>query len=203
MKIIFVRHGDTTVKADDVVQSTDNMLSPEGVLQAKNVAEKLLDHDFEIIVSSPLPRAIDTANIINEKFNKKLIINNNLAEVKWPTILEGISVEDPKVVGYRQLRNKNNVSDISWHYSDEENFVDLRNRAVKLLDELVELRVENMLVVTHSTFMKVLVTVMCHGKDVTWPVYYDFLTFAKPKHTSMSTFELDEKGKWHMDSWNL
>ena len=167
------------------------------------MAEKLLGYDFEIIVSSPLPRAVDTANLINEKFNKKLIFNDNLAEVKWPTALEGVSVEDPRVIEYRQLRNQNNVSNISWHYADEENFVDLKNRATKLLAELVELKVENMLAVTHSTFMKVLVTVMCHGKDVTWPVYYDFLTFAKPKHTSISTFELDAKGKWHMDSWNL
>lgn len=203
MKLILVRHGDTAISAEEFVQSVDNQLSEKGRLQAKDTAARLVNYPVDLIVSSTYPRAVDTANIINETLQKKIIFNKNLGEVKWPTVLENIKTEDQKVVEYIKLRNDKNVSDINWHYSDEENFVDLKNRSTMLLQELKDLGVENVLGVTHSTFMKVLFTVMCHGPNVNWATYMDFLRFTKPKHTSISTFYTDEKNKWHLDSWNL
>lgn len=203
MRLIFVRHGDTEVKAEEFVQSVENPLSEAGVLQAKEIANRLINYNIDLIVASPLPRTRQTAIIINETLRKPLSFNNLLAEVKWPTELEGKKLDDPKVVEYRKLRNKNNIAGSQWHYSDEENFVDLKIRAGELLDELKDLKGENILAVTHSTFMKVVVTVMCHGDNVTWPIYYDFLNFTRPKHTSISTFNLTNDGKWHLDSWNM
>lgn len=203
MKFLFVRHGDTVVSADDFVQPVDNQLTEGGKKQAKAVAEKLIDYHVDLIVTSPMPRTKDTAKIINQVLNKKLTENQLLVEVKWPSVLEGLKTDDPRVIEYRKLRNEKNIDDPSWHYADEENFIDLKKRAKKLLDELKAIEGNNILVVTHSTFMKVIVTVMCHGDDVLWPVYYDFLKFTKPRHTAISTFDFDTKGQWHLESWNI
>ncbi|MBI2310588.1 histidine phosphatase family protein [Candidatus Collierbacteria bacterium] len=203
MRLVVVRHGDTEIKVGECVQEIDNPLSETGKLQAERVVKDLVLFNIDLIVSSPLPRARDTAIIINEALQKELCFNGLLTEVKWPSALEGKKLDDPKVVEYRNLRNEKNNSDVSWHYSDEENFEDIKNRAIKLLAWLKELRGENILVVTHSTFLKVVVSVMCHGDKLTWPIYYDFLTFTRPKHTSISTFNLSDKGKWNLDTWNM
>lgn len=203
MRLILVRHGDTETKVEEGVQSPENPLSETGILQAKKVGKHLAKYNINLILSSPLPRARDTTELINETLQKKIVINDLLVEVKWPTILEGKKLDDPMVKEYRKLRNENNIAGTTWHYSDEENFIDLKTRARKLLDEIKDLKVETVLAVTSSTFMKVVVMVMCHGDDVTWETYFDFLDFTRPRHTSISTFDLDEKGKWHMDAWNM
>lgn len=203
MRLIVVRHGDTKVKVEDYVQPIENPLSEAGILQAKEVAKRLADYKVDRVVSSPLLRARDTATIINETLHKDLVFNELLAEVKWPTVLEGKRLDDPEVAEYRKLRNEHNIAGSTWHYSDEENFIDLKTRARKLLDELENLKGENILAVTHSTFLKVLVTIMCHGDSVPWPVYYDFLHFTRPKHTSIATFNLVQGAKWQLAGWNI
>jgi|SRR3989338_8133205 len=203
MRLIFLRHGDTEVKVEERVQEVNSPLSEAGKLQVKKVVKDLIPFNIDLIVSSPLPRARDTAMIINESLHKELSFNELLSEVKWPSELEGEKTNGPKVEEYRNLRNEKNVSDISWHYSDEENFEDLKNRATKLLGQLRKLKGENVLAVTHSTFLKVIVSVMCHSDKLTWQVYYDFLTFTKPRHVSISTFNLTDKGKWNLDMWNF
>jgi probable phosphoglycerate mutase len=198
-----VRHGDTAADVDEIVQPVDNPLSETGIIQARGVAPSLIKYNIDLIVSSPLPRTRDTATIINETLHKELTFNKLLSEVKWPTVLEGLKMDNPKVTEYKNLRNEKSISDPLWHYADEESFLDLKNRAAKLLDEMKEWPGKNILIVTHSTFIKVLVTVMCHGENVTWPVYYDFLLFTRPKHTSISTFNLTLEGKWRLDTWNM
>lgn len=49
----------------------DPDLSPEGIKQAEKVADKLTNNNFtaEIILSSPLKRAVQTANIIGKHLN--------------------------------------------------------------------------------------------------------------------------------------
>ena len=203
VKLIFVRHGDTELNVNEYVQPFSNPLSASGILQAKDVAKRLDNYNIDLILSSPLPRTRDTANIINEAVQKDIIFNDLLAEVKWPTELVGKKLDDPKVVQYKRLRNENNIAGSDWHYSNEENFIDLKIRARSLLNELMGLKGENILAVSHSTFMKVVVSVMCHGDNVTWPVYFDILNFTRPKHTSISTFYPTNDGKWHLDGWNI
>lgn len=167
MRPLFVRHGDTEIAVNEYVQPVANPLSAAGILQAKEVANRLVDYDIDLILSSPLPRTRDTATVINKTLHKNLIFNDLLAEVKWPTELEGKKLDDPKVKEYRKLRKENNIAGSTWHYSDEENFIDLKIRTRKFLDELKETKGENILVVSHSTFIKVVVSVMCHGDAIT------------------------------------
>lgn len=203
MRLIFVRHGDTVAKVEEGIQSPNNPLSELGIIQAKKVGHELVKYNIDAFLTSPLPRARDTSDLINETLHKEIIVNDLLVEVTWPTALIGKKLDDPMVEEYRKLRNENNIAGTLWHYSDEENFIDLKTRARKLLDEIKSLKVQTVLAVSSATFMKVIVMVMCHGDDVTWETYSDFLNFTIPKHTSISTFNLDEKGKWHLDMWNL
>lgn len=67
MKLYFVRHGQTATNAGGANNySTDESLSQPGIQQAKQLAEELKDITFDVIISSPLKRAYQTAELLNE-----------------------------------------------------------------------------------------------------------------------------------------
>lgn len=67
MKIIFVRHGETTANVGRLFCGyTDVALTEKGVEQAKAVAHRLRDYNFTKVISSDLQRAYNTAAMINE-----------------------------------------------------------------------------------------------------------------------------------------
>ena len=64
--LIVVRHGESTWNELRLVQGQDDRatLTPLGRQQAREVAHDLASHDFDLIVSSDLRRAMETAVII-------------------------------------------------------------------------------------------------------------------------------------------
>lgn len=69
-------------------QSDEAKLTEKGKFDAKKIAEKIKEKNIEIIYSSKLKRSIQTAEIIAEILNKKLIQINILNERNWG-ILQG------------------------------------------------------------------------------------------------------------------
>ena len=65
MKLYFVRHGQTDASTGDAI-SHDDPLNQVGMGQARDVADLLKDVHFDAIISSPLRRALQTADAINE-----------------------------------------------------------------------------------------------------------------------------------------
>jgi broad specificity phosphatase PhoE len=64
MSIIFVRHGETPLNAARVIQPPDTPLSDRGVEQARAIARRLADARVAAVLSSDLPRALQTAEFI-------------------------------------------------------------------------------------------------------------------------------------------
>lgn len=69
-------------------QSDEAELTEKGKFDAKKIAEKIKEKNIEIIYSSKLKRSIQTAEIIAEILNKKLIQIKRLNERNWG-ILQG------------------------------------------------------------------------------------------------------------------
>lgn len=69
MTIYFVRHGETDANLrnenGNAPATVDPPLNATGLAQAKKVAVELKDIHFDAIMSSPLKRALETANSIN------------------------------------------------------------------------------------------------------------------------------------------
>ena len=82
MELIFVRHGETDSNKQRVIQGArlDPSLNTEGISQANELAETLKDVKFDIIISSPLKRALETAEIIKKHFNVPLEIAQHFLE---------------------------------------------------------------------------------------------------------------------------
>lgn len=81
MNIYVVRHGQTDWNVEHRMQGHTNVpLNLLGINQAKNVAIDLKDIPFDIIISSPLSRALDTANFINEYKNVPILTDERIIE---------------------------------------------------------------------------------------------------------------------------
>ena len=65
MELYLIRHGKTIWNAENRLQGrTDIELNEEGIAAAKELGEKLKNIHFDMIYSSPLKRAFNTAELI-------------------------------------------------------------------------------------------------------------------------------------------
>ena len=138
--IYIVRHGQTDWNVEGrYAGRVDVKLNSKGIEQAKITAEKLSGIKFDKVFSSPLKRAIQTAEIIcNGKINtdERIIERcNGELEGKLKTeIIEKIDFNDPDNIKY-----------------GIEPITDFRNRINEFLDDITKKYVgKNVLVVTHA-----------------------------------------------------
>ena len=83
MELYVVRHGQTEYNRKNLFQGhTDIPLNNVGIEQSKKLASKFRNIELDIILTSPLKRAIQTAeyisNVINLKYYICLIFPYNL-----------------------------------------------------------------------------------------------------------------------------
>lgn len=107
MEIIFVRHGKTSWNKEKKMQgNVDIPLSEEGIIHAEKMAAKLENKKIDIAFCSPLVRAKQTLEIIN-----------NTREEKIPVLYEEALIE--RNYALFEGRNKNTFNyDIVWDYSN-------------------------------------------------------------------------------------
>lgn len=81
MKLLIVRHGKTNWNTEKKAAGlSDVELNEEGIEQAKVLRDKLKDTHIDVIISSPLIRAVKTAEIINENHNLDILIDKEATE---------------------------------------------------------------------------------------------------------------------------
>lgn len=138
--IYIVRHGQTDWNfLGRYGGRIDVELNDKGIHQAKEIHEKLKNIKFDIVISSPLIRALKTAQIItsNEIITDERIIErcNGELEGKLKTeIKEKINFNDPNEKRY-------NI----------ENIIDFRKRINSFFEEITRTyKGKNVLVVTHA-----------------------------------------------------
>lgn len=79
-KTVYIfRHGETDSNAQKRMQGwLDVPLNANGVAQAQALAQKLAGVKFDVVYSSPLSRALDTARAVVG--NQQIVLNSNLRE---------------------------------------------------------------------------------------------------------------------------
>ena len=144
MKLYYVRHGEADWNVEKrLMGRADRPLTEKGELQARELAEKIKDIKVDIIIASPLKRAYRTAEIINEKLHKELIIDQRLLEREYGIYEGKFSNEFPY--------------DDFWCYSKNisaEGAEDMKtffDRAREFINELKENnQYESILIVAHN-----------------------------------------------------
>jgi len=80
---IFIRHGESNINVEKVLSDDvdHNTLTDKGKQQAERTGEQLSGIKFDGIISSPIKRAYDTANIISNYIGMDVKVDDRLREV--------------------------------------------------------------------------------------------------------------------------
>jgi len=80
----FIRHGETEWNRRNIIMgSQDIPLNELGLRQAEEVSRVLEKESFDIIVSSTRMRAQQTAEVIAQRTNKPILLEEGLVEITW------------------------------------------------------------------------------------------------------------------------
>ena len=86
-KLIIVRHGQTANNAAQILQGQQDIpLSETGIRQAEALARALSSEPVDLIISSPLSRALKTAEIVNAGRDIPLTTHLDLRERPFGTL---------------------------------------------------------------------------------------------------------------------
>ena len=137
MRFIFVRHGKTHFNEINLTQGwCDSPLSKVGIKQVENISKQLEQYQIDKAYTSPLGRAVQTANIILSKKEVEPIYEERFKEVNFG-ILEGISTE---LVRKLNIESPDWLEDLDMDYRpyEGEDIHDVILKHHKALQEIIE-----------------------------------------------------------------
>lgn len=175
IKLYIVRHGKTNWNKEHIIQGlTDIPLNEEGIKDANILKNNINKLNIDICFSSPLKRAVETANII---YNKDIVIDDLLIERAFGN--------------YEGTKPSDNFFDKYWNYqldSSDNNVESIKKcleRANVFLNKLKkEYDNKTILIVSHGGFIKAL-----YYNIIGYSENTDFNSFYV-KNTEINEFDL-------------
>ena len=164
-KLILVRHGQTEMNAQKLYfGKLDPPLNDLGISQAYQTKEKLLDIDYDIIYSSPLERAKQTAKICNY-LDKDINYNSKLEEINFG-IFEGLTFKEISEKFPDEVKKmEENWKD--YNYITGESPKEMFQRAISFLETLDYSK--NNLIVAHWGIINCIISYFVSGSlDTYW-----------------------------------
>jgi len=158
-KIILVRHWEALWNKTWILMWCRiwSKLSEKGKQQASLLADFLnKNYHIDAFYSSPVNRALETADIIKNKSWKNYILNENIQEINfWNMTWKKIS-EIPKDIDLEYMKDPFLYKHIWW-----ENILDLFDRVQRFLnEEIYNSEFNEILIVTHDNIIKAFVWVL-------------------------------------------
>ncbi|MCQ5375451.1 MAG: histidine phosphatase family protein [Methanomassiliicoccales archaeon] len=165
MDLILVRHGETDWNRNLVFRGRiDVPLNETGLAQAAATAEVLKNHPISSAYSSPLLRAMKTAEIIARPHSLQVFPDEDLIDINYG-LLQGLS-EDEARLRYPKLIEEWNSHPEKVKFPDGESLIDVWKRTQNFLNRLMALgEQERVLVVSHRIPIK-LISLALLGMDL-------------------------------------
>ncbi|MBI5149088.1 histidine phosphatase family protein [Candidatus Pacearchaeota archaeon] len=157
MKLIFVRHGETEHNKGGVIQGQFNSkLTRRGIQQAKALARRLSKEKIDIIFSSDLSRAKDTAKAI-KKYHKKIpIVYDKLLRERSYGIYENLHF-----LKYKEMRKKSKSPRYLFKPEKGESYGDTRRRVKKFFKKIYpKYKSKTVLIVAHGGLNRALLSIL-------------------------------------------
>lgn len=175
MKIYSARHGETVWnKAEKICGLTDVELTEKGIEQAKALAEQVeAVGDIDVIICSPISRAVKTAVFSSEKLGINIITDDRLTEWNYGSY-EG---KNRSAEGFAKAKTEFGCK----MPGGGESLLQLAHRVYSLLDEVrVKYKDKNILLVCHGGVCRIIET------------YFNDMTTEQFSHFFMGNCELRE-----------
>lgn len=149
--LYIARHGQTVWNAQNKVCGiTDVDLTDKGREQAKMLALAVVGKSIDIVISSPLKRAVETSKIVADVCNVPIEIDARLTEQNYG-IYEGVNRQNEAF-----LHNKRNFA---YRYPDGESMMQVAYRVYGLIDEIkCKYKDKNVLFVSHGGVCRIINT---------------------------------------------
>lgn len=169
-RIYFVRHGETVLNAAHIRQDSHGELNETGRAQARATGIRLAHMHIQHMYVSPFERTVETAGIINESVHTPFTYTRLLVERRNPSVIVGKKYDDIEV------KHITDAIDLGYHdenfrIADEENFLDLKRRARKLLRYIAFRPYTSIVCVTHGIYLKMVLAYITTGRALDVPTY--------------------------------
>lgn len=170
MNIYLVRHGQTDANVNKLFNGrNEGSLTQFGIEQAKSLLDIIKNLNIDIVFSSPLKRAIQTAEILNLN-NSDLVIDERLIErdFKDYTLKSVDLIEDKSIIYKKECekdidiepfskiceRVENFISDIKLKYNEKNILIVSHGDIILAFKMYFEKNITNMQQVKHCEIIK-------------------------------------------------
>ncbi len=207
-KVVYlVRHGQSAHNIAPVFQAADAMLSPEGEHQAEVVAERLSQVPFEVLVSSPLPRAHQTAELIAAKTKHEVVFSDLFVERRKPKAVEGKPYTDKEAARiWREWSEDLYIPGLSRDRHDGETYDDLIARTGAALQFLLDRPEAQLAVVTHGYFLRTIMARVLLGDNLNGTLLRRFQELMNVANTGITVLKykeaFEQPHRWRVWTYN-
>lgn len=179
-----MRHGEP-LRVGPGVDPRDPALSPRGLRQVAAAAGQVIADGFDVLYSSPLRRALQSADVIAERTGARIHVEEGLAE--FDRGADYLHYEDGADIWARYR-----AGDLTpWGTTLEE----FRGRVLSAVERIADAHPgRRVLAVCHGGVINVMAA---HVLGVP-----DRVELFPPVYASTSRFERDDQGVWHVRSLN-
>ena len=151
MNLIFLRHGESTDNVKGLISDKEeynSILTEKGKMDVVNSIYLL--EDINIIYTSPLPRTIETSNLVMNKFpNTKLVIDNRLREINYGKYSHQKNNNELDEIRIKQING-----DYYIRFGDNgENRLEIEKRVCEFLNDISNTKDDNILIVSHGSII--------------------------------------------------
>ena len=172
-ELILARHGETVWNVEKVYRGRrDVTLNEVGVKQAELLGRHLSDWELEAIYSSPLRRALETANIIARYQKTGIHVAEGLIDFdygEWQSLSE------------QRVKNLYPTLHDEWHNNPHkvrmpggESLEDVKKRAIKVVNDVLYEYQGSVVLVSHRVVNKVLIcSLLGLGNSYFWNIKQD------------------------------
>ena len=161
MNLIFLRHGEATDNVKELISDKEiywSLLTENGIKTVMESLESLPDN-IDVMYVSPLPRTIQTAHYVYDKYpNIEVIMEDRIREIQYGKYSHCKNNEE-----LDETRKKQIAGDYLVRFGDTgENKLDIETRLSEFLKDVSNTNYENVLIVSHGSviaYMKRLLNV--------------------------------------------
>lgn len=180
MNIYLIRHGEKEVTQDDISMK----LTPKGIEQANLLGQRLVRENIELIYSSDMVRALETAYEVNKYLNLRIEVRPELREINtgecirlgWHEAFDA----------YPEFAAEFRRKETDPRYPNGENGQDAWDRAKSVLDEIKNSGLENVAVIAHGGLIR---TLVCGAFGIS---QVNRFKFGRNEHCSISILQTKE-----------
>ncbi|TGD24150.1 histidine phosphatase family protein [Companilactobacillus suantsaicola] len=199
-EFFLIRHGQTKANVLKMKQGNINTeityLTKKGQQQAQNLAERFDISFADRIICSPLKRAQQTAEILNQKYQLPITLDNRLREISYGE-WDGQKNADLRKLhpnAYNEYWN-DALPTYKQYAPHGESFEDVIDRVSDFLEESIKKYPDEKLIcVTHGFTVKAAALAVVQPKSM--------MSIPEPRNTSITKVIGLSKEEWYLEFYN-